>query len=249
MVMIGGVLVAQPTIDKMTGEWHQQELATANDAAIPRFRNAVSAAYGSVASDFEDALVSYEVGALPTAADGRAITLPSNTPDFVSSVADSVGSVLGSAPPTVVRTAVPEPQPEPVFSEAVIRIPKIDVNQGVVEGVSRSHLKDGPGHYPGTAAPGFSGNVVISGHRTTYTRPFYDLDLLAVGDAIVIDTPDGSYRYVVENTHVVSPDDVTLLQATDGAVLTLTTCTPKGSARSRLIVVSVLDGAPVDAGN
>lgn len=244
MMIVGGALAVRPLIDEVSGEWRQQELAAANDAAIPRYANAVSAAYDIVASNFEGALVSYGVGALPTTADGRIIT-PSGisvpTGAFVATVRSG-----RSTPPDSESTPT-EARPAPVFSEAMIRIPKIGLSQAVVEGVSRDHLKEGPGHYPGTAVPGLNGNTVISGHRTTYTRPFYDLDLLETGDAIVVDTPDGSYRYLVESVHVVSPDDASLLMATDRAVLTLTTCTPKGTSRSRLVVVSVLDGVPGDA--
>ena len=42
----------------------------------------------------------------------------------------------------------------------------------VVEGVDIDDLEEGPGHYPGTALPGQLGNMVISGHRTTYGHPF-----------------------------------------------------------------------------
>lgn len=238
MMIVGGTLAVNPMVDELTGQWHQQELAAASDVAIPRYRNAVSAAYNVLTSDFEDALVTYEVGARPTAADGRIIE-PAAAADPEPVTQDVGGDLAGPAPS--------EARPQPVFSAAVIRIPKIGLSQAVAEGVSRDHLKEGPGHYPGTAVPGFTGNTVISGHRTTYTRPFYDLDLLEVGDAIVVDTPAGSYRYLVESVHVVAADDASLLEATERAVLTLTTCTPKGSARSRLVVVSVLDGVPVDA--
>ena len=112
--------------------------------------------------------------------------------------------------------------------------------------MNRDDLKIGPGHYPGTAYPGYSGNVVVSGHRTTFTKPFYDIDLLQPGDAIVLDTPTASYRYIVQHQYVVAPTDLSPLRATDEATLTLTTCTPKGSARERLIVVARLDGPPVD---
>ena len=40
-------------------------------------------------------------------------------------------------------------------------IPKIDLDQIVVEGVSRDDLKDGPGHYPHTPLPGQPGNSAI----------------------------------------------------------------------------------------
>jgi sortase A len=230
------------------GQWRQQEQAAADDLAIPRYHNSMSAAYDVLTSDFEDALVSYEVGARPTPASGFIIAPTALPAAFPASVvaqqvsSEPTGSTLPEANPVTTQA-----QPQPVFSAAVIRIPKIGLSQAVGEGVSRDDLKQGPGHYPGTAVPGFMGNTVISGHRTTYTRPFFDLDLLAVGDAIIVDTPAGSYRYLVESAHVVADDDVSLLQSTDRSVLTLTTCTPKGSAQSRLIIVSVLAGMPVDA--
>jgi sortase A len=252
MMIAGCVLIARPAVDRLSGEWRQQELAAGNDAAIPRYRNAVSSAYDALVDDFEDALVSYEVGARPTAANGReiapiALTSVGLAPSAPPSTAPGVDSdeAVALAPATEPAAAPPAPE----FPEAIIRIPKIGLSQAVVEGVSREHLKDGPGHYPGTALPGFLGNVVISGHRTTYTRPFLDLDLLEAGDAIVLDTPAGSYRYLAESSHVVSPDDVSLLASTDRAVLTLTTCTPKGSARQRLVVVAVLDRTPLVPGS
>jgi sortase A len=254
MIVAGSVLIARPVVDRLAGEWRQQELAAGNDAAIPRYRNAVRAAYGVLVDDFEDALVSYEVGARPTSADGREIVpvaLPAEVDRSTARRAGLTVRSMGAAAPPPLRAAEPAAaaQPEAVFPEAIIRIPKIGLSQAVVAGVSREHLKDGPGHYPGTALPGFRGNVVISGHRTTYTQPFFDLDLLGAGDAIVIDTPAGSYRYLAESSHVVSPDDVSLLAATDRPVLTLTTCTPKGTARQRLIVVAVLDGQPLVPGS
>lgn len=248
MIVIGLGLVAHPVVDRLSGEWRQQELAAGNDAAIPRYRNAVSAAYGIVVDDFEDALVSYEVGARPRTADGREIAPAPLAPVEVSAptfpaahVTTTTFGTVGTMAPAAPTAEPATTEPMPVFPEAIIRIPKIGLNQAVVDGVSREHLKDGPGHYPGTALPGFRGNVVISGHRTTYTRPFLDLDLLRAGDEIVIDTPDGSHRYLAQSSHVVSPDDVGLLGATDRPVLTLTTCTPKGSASQRLVVVAVLD--------
>lgn len=260
MLVVGGALVAAPFVDTMVGEWRQQQRATANDAAIPRYRNAVAAAYELVTADFEDAVVSYEVGARPTTSDGSVIdpwpvSLPTGPPldQEPASGGRPDAAVRGDAVAPVVTTfghstATPtESIPPTGWPATVIRIPKIGLDQAVVEGVSRTDLKGGPGHYPGTPLPGHTGNMVISGHRTTYTRPFYDLDLLEPGDPIVIDTPFGSYRYLVQRTHVTSPDDVSLLAATDAPTLTLTTCTPKGSASQRLIVVSTLDGLPADS--
>ena len=57
---------------------------------------------------------------------------------------------------------------------ARLHVPRFgaDYAKVVVEGVATEDLKQGPGHYPGTALPGALGNVVLSGHRTTYGQPF-----------------------------------------------------------------------------
>ena len=72
---------------------------------------------------------------------------------------------------------------------AVLRVPRLgDFNDSppvVVEGVSVEDLKKGPGHIPGTAMPGEVGNVVLSGHRTTYGQPFNAFGELRPGDAVV----------------------------------------------------------------
>jgi sortase A len=119
----------------------------------------------------------------------------------------------------------------------------------VVEGVGHEDLKKGPGHYPGTAAPGAVGNVVISGHRTTYGAPFNRLDELHPGDAVVLETQSFFYTYRVQATTVVQPSAVGVVLPVPNApgatptqrLLTLTTCNPKYSARTRLIVRALLE--------
>jgi sortase A len=130
---------------------------------------------------------------------------------------------------------------------AVIQIPKIGVNSVVVEGVEVEDLKKGPGHYPETALPGQLGNVVVSGHRTTYGAPFYRLDELEEGDEIVVFDATGPFRYRVAETKVVEPTQISVIAPSSDARLTLTTCHPRFSARQRLIVVAMLEGAPAGA--
>ena len=133
---------------------------------------------------------------------------------------------------------------------AVIRIPVLGKGYAkvVVEGVRRQDLKKGPGHYPGTALFGQLGNTVISGHRTTYGAPFNRLDEVQVGDAIVIETRTQWFTYTVRRSHVVSPHAIEVTYPVPGQkdavptqrLLTLTTCNPKYSARTRLIVLAEL---------
>jgi len=145
----------------------------------------------------------------------------------------------GHTPPTA-SAAIPA-DGAPV---GIIRIPKIGVDKVVIEGTSAADLRQGPGHYPGTPLPGENGNSAIAGHRTTYGAPFYNLDALAPGDAIDVTTAQGSFTYRVTRTRVVAPGDVSVVDPTSTPVLTLTTCNPRFSASSRLVVQAALSTTP-----
>ncbi len=123
-----------------------------------------------------------------------------------------------------------------------IKIPALDVDVVVVEGTSASALRAGAGHYPKTPLPCEAGNVSIAGHRTTYGKPFANVDRLKTGDTIILETPIGSCTYEVSRApFVTTPVDFSVV-ANDPAVhaLTLTTCNPKGSARERLVIKATL---------
>lgn len=159
--------------------------------------------------------------------------------DTVPDPAVTTAAPTTAAPPT---TTGPTPEGEAV---AIIRIPRIDVDKAVVEGVGVGDLEKGPGHYPGTPLPGRPGNAAIAGHRTTYGAPFGRLGDLAEGDEILVTTREGDFRYIVDRISVVSPDQVEVLDASTEPRITLTTCHPRFSARQRLIVSGVLNGEPV----
>ena len=55
-------------------------------------------------------------------------------------------------------------------------------------------------------------------------------------------TRSGEHRYVVDRISVVLPSAIEVLDPTEGARITLTTCNPKYSARQRLIVSGALVG-------
>jgi sortase A len=124
---------------------------------------------------------------------------------------------------------------------ALLTIPRLGMtNEAVVEGVNEADLQEGPGHYPGTALPGQAGNVGIAGHRTTYGAPFYNLDELQTGDPIVLQVAQGTFRYSVTRTLVVKPTDTSVLAPSPLPILTLTTCNPRYSASTRLVVTAIL---------
>jgi sortase A len=142
------------------------------------------------------------------------------------------------------RPGEPPPPPVPGGALGVIRIPEIDLDMALVEGVEAEELKRGPGHYPGTPLPGAEGNVGFAGHRTTYARPFWALDRLKAGDRIYVDTRWGRFVYRVEWSRVVAPNQVEVLDRTPRPSLTLTTCHPKFSAAQRLVVRAVQVSGP-----
>ena len=137
---------------------------------------------------------------------------------------------------------------DPVF---LLRIPKADVNHVVVEGVGTEELRKGPGHYPQCrpgfdpdfctkfpeAFPGQPGRVIVSGHRTTYGQPFWDLQKLEKGDEIFVRTRWGDFTYRVTESKIVLPTTPTVVvREQETSELVLTTCNPRFSAAERLVV-------------
>jgi sortase A len=153
-------------------------------------------------------------------------------------------SVPGSGSGGTTTTTEPPLPPPTGESVAILEIPKIGVRKAVVQGVRVKDLKKGPGHYPDTPMPGQDGNAAIAGHRTTYGAPFYRLNELDPGDTIKVRTLQGEFEYEVESTTVVQPTDLDVLDQTDDARLTLTTCEPRFSARRRLVVTALLRDEP-----
>ncbi|NNC92542.1 MAG: class E sortase [Acidimicrobiia bacterium] len=166
---------------------------------------------------------------------------------------------------TVVPDVGPQPEPEPKIllqespsevGEAfgTIRIPTIELDVAMVEGVRRRDLKKGPGHLTGSPLPGQPGNAVVSGHRTTYGAPFGEIGELVTGDRIEVETALGVHVFEVraapercrdeDGLCIVKPTDLWVTEPREGAWLTLTTCHPKFSARRRLIVFAELVAGP-----
>lgn len=117
-------------------------------------------------------------------------------------------------------------------------VPKIALDDIVLEGVTGEVLNGGPGHLPGSALPGDTGNAVVSAHRD---RHFRRLGELSIGDTVVTETEARRTRWRVVGRTVVHKDAPVIRRET-GRVLTLTTCWPigyLGGAPERLILKAV----------
>ncbi len=117
-----------------------------------------------------------------------------------------------------------------------IEISTIGLAAMMMEGIDEGTLRRAVGHIPGTPLPGQPGNVALAGHRDTFFR---GLRNIRVNDEITLTTLSGSYRYRVDSTQVVEPEETEVLDNDDDDVLTLVTCYPfnfVGSAPRRFIV-------------
>ncbi len=166
-------------------------------------------------------------------------------------------TLRSSLTPSIHKTAKPivithAPVPAPALTTptpsggtpiAILTIPEIGLNTVVIQGAGTLPLERGPGHYPLTSMPGQAGNVAIAGHRTTWGRPFYNLDRLHAGSKITLASPQGSFTYEVRKLYVVDPNDGRVLEPTARPSLTLTTCNPRFSASTRLVARAVMVGS------
>lgn len=127
-------------------------------------------------------------------------------------------------------------------SLGTIEIPAIDLRTRFFDGVTDDAVEAGPGHWPGTPWPGQPGNSVFAGHRTTFTRPFEDLDLLERGDRIRAGLRnERATVYRVFKTTVVPEERYVrfvLKQPRNERVrlITVFACTPKGQRTHRIVV-------------
>lgn len=121
-----------------------------------------------------------------------------------------------------------------------ILIPKIKLDAVITEGTSHRALTLGPGHLKDSATPGDVGNSVIAAHRDTFFRHIYELN---AGDDIYVERYGKQFHYVVTEKRVVQPTDVSVLDNSSEARLTLITCYPVyfiGPAPERLVIFAKL---------
>lgn len=133
--------------------------------------------------------------------------------------------------------ALPTPSPEQALG---IKIEAIGVNAPVVQGDDWESLKRGVGQHVGTANPGQSGNLVLTGHNDIYGEVFRKLDQLEPGDEVTVFTAHNSYTYVITETLLVAPTFVEVLEPTSNAQLTLISCYPYRVDSQRIVVLGEL---------
>src|SRR4029079_15621630 len=89
---------------------------------------------------------------------------------------------------------------------ARIVIPRLGLDEVVVEGVGEAWRRAGPGHMSGSVLPGESGTSVISAHRDRHFRALADI---AVGDTIITESAGGSVTWRVARLRVIDAHHAT----------------------------------------
>jgi sortase A len=119
----------------------------------------------------------------------------------------------------------------------ILKLPKIDLEVPIIEGINPQNLKYAVGHFSETAGIGKKGNCAIAGHRSyTYNEYFNRLIEMEVGDQIIVNTKEKEFAYIVYEKKIVEPSEISVLDSTDDATITLVTCHPERSSSKRLVV-------------
>ena len=131
---------------------------------------------------------------------------------------------------------------------AELSIPRLHLSAVVLEGSDDRHAAARPGPYRAHRAP-------RPARQRRDRRPSGHLLPAAcgtarVGDEVLLDTPEGRWRYQVSSVRIVSPREVSVLDPTAEPTLTLVTCYPfsfVGKAPLRFVVRATGVGFPEPA--
>ena len=140
----------------------------------------------------------------------------------------------------------------PKDTDFSILIPRLGTSTKVFPNVDPSNqneflpiLQQGVAHAKGTVFPGMQGNIYFFAHSTDnfwdvgrYNAVFYLLKDLKPGDDIIVFFENQRHNYVVTESKIVDPQDVSFItQAKTGKEqVILQTCWPPGTTWKRLLV-------------
>lgn len=130
-----------------------------------------------------------------------------------------------------------------------VQIPRLEIDSRTMElgtVVENGELvwetpKHVVGHHQGTANPGETGNMVLSGHISSPRRKegniFQRLREIKPGDEVIVTSDLVTVVYRVAETRVVEPHQVEVMDQTAEPIVTLITCVPDWVYTHRLIVI------------
>lgn len=124
----------------------------------------------------------------------------------------------------------------------VLRIPKLNIDHSIVQGVDWEALKLGIGQVPdGTTPTDSNGNIVLAAHNDIYSELFRHLDQLEAGDKFQIQTKNKLYTYTITGWDIYEPTDVHVMNSRGKKGATLISCYPYQVSNKRIVVFADLD--------
>jgi len=139
-------------------------------------------------------------------------------------------------PPDISRPAPTDETP------LVLRIPKLNIDHSIVQGVDWEALKLGIGQVLNGATPKDSNaNIVLAAHNDIYSELFRYLDQLEPGDKFQIQTRNNLYTYTITGWDIFEPTDVHVMQPRGNKGATLISCYPYQVSNKRIVVFADLD--------
>jgi sortase A len=150
---------------------------------------------------------------------------------------DEVPSNLIGLVQTQILTPVISRPPQTSETALQLEIPKLGVDQTIVQGTDWEALKLGIGQLLNGVNPGDDqGNLVLAGHNDIYGEVFRYVDQLEAGDEFTIRTQTQVFTYRVTGTELVEPNDMSVLEPRGGATVTLISCYPYRVNDKRIII-------------
>jgi len=140
----------------------------------------------------------------------------------------------------------------PKDTDFSILIPRLGASTKIFPNIDPSNqneflpiLRSGVAHARGTVFPGMAGNIYLFAHSTDnfwdvgrYNAVFYLLKDLKPGDDIIIFFENQRHNYVVTDSKIVDPQDISYITKSQVGKeqLVLQTCWPPGTTWKRLLV-------------
>jgi sortase A len=164
----------------------------------------------------------------PTAPGGARFNYEEIPANLLPLVQNQINAPVISRPPPSRETALE------------VNIPKLNVNQTIVQGTDWEALKLGIGQLQNGINPrDEQGNLVLSAHNDIYGEYFRHLDQLAEGDQFTVRTQTSYFTYRVTHWALYKPTDVGVLDPRGGATATLISCYPYQVNDKRIVVFAV----------
>ncbi|MEM6284316.1 MAG: class D sortase [Chloroflexota bacterium] len=136
----------------------------------------------------------------------------------------------------ILRPVIERP---PATDETPLRltVPKLNIDQTIVQGADWEALKQGVGYILNGVTPSApTGTVALTAHNDIYGELFKNIDQLEPGDQFQVQTREQVYLYEITGTEVVDPTDVHVLNDVGRPQAILISCYPYRVNTQRIVV-------------